>query len=115
MAEENLPVFNEFFDYSIPLILVPSMRESIELDLSSFNVLKESQEYFSEHGINYHLEGEILIIETLPLVFGSKPFADGEQFLQWLKKQALCIKQPIPSFAHEILKSKACRYAIKFG
>ena len=50
------------------------------------------------------------------MIFGQK-FNDSEELLKEidLDRSNLALKPKIPKFIHEVLKSKACRYAIKFG
>lgn len=77
--------------------------------------MRDNRDYLIKHGWDYILDGEWLILKGLPVVFGQK--FKIEQLLHSLlaNRSLLSARPKIPPYAHEVLKSKACRYAVKFG
>ncbi|TNV80779.1 hypothetical protein FGO68_gene16967 [Halteria grandinella] len=114
--EENLMKFESFIASHLPL---ERMRVNEEIDLGRrfklLLVMKDQRDYFYQHGWKYRIDGEWILIDEIPVVFGHK--FTPELLLHQVEssKGLITTKPKIPPYAHEVLKMKACRYAVKFG
>lgn len=72
---DSLAIFTDFIEKCEPKAYT-KVEEEIDLsrNLKIFQLFNcaESQEYFSEHGFDYDIDGTWLFIKKLPVVFGTK-------------------------------------------
>lgn len=108
--EENLSIFTNFASTTVPIAAYKKDWGEINIDMRTYHVLRESQVHLQAHGVEYRLSHSAVIFTKLPVIFGTALTPESV-----ISSTLTTLKPPIPPFAHEILKSKACKYAVKFG